>query len=299
MVVRCSRRLPSSMQTTCVATDRYLELLTAADLESLATASGADLSRPRLAVDPDALTRALGADDTYRALFGPDAPVTGVSPTLVFAIVVHRGGNEIATANYVPERVGTRVMVPVFDNARLASYAASPEHRLFVVELLGSFTKVLSGPRWERRAGRWRKRRFSELDPVDMARLVVETPAPERAGVYRRLGDLALFLTGVFPDHAARQTLTGVEIERLLRSIPRRLRPDVITELERVDGLGPLMTTLGPRWYRLAARNVVVPRLGEHLDAVADEFDLIRRFMVFLADRYLFGRRERLFPWRP
>lgn len=287
------------MQTMRVATDRYLELLTTTDLESLAAASGTELSRARLAVDPGALTRALASDETYRALFGPDAPLTGISPMLVFAVVVHRGGNEIATANYVPERVGARVLVPVFDNAQLAAYASSAAHRLFVVELLGSFTKVLSGARWERRAGHWRKRRFSELDPTHLAQLVGETPAAERAGVYRRLGDLALFHTGVFPDHAARATLGNIEIERLLRSIPTRLRADVISELERVDGLAALLTALGPRWYRLAARNVVVPRLGEHLDAVADDFDVARRFLVFVADRYLFGRREWLFPWKP
>jgi hypothetical protein len=279
--------------------DRYLELLTRSDVEALAGAAGVDLSRPALAADPDRLGRALAAEATYQALFGPEAPTTGISPMLVFAVVVHRGANEVATVGHVPERVGFRVLVPVFDGQRLAAYATSAAHRLFVVELLGSFTRVLSGRRWERRAGHWRKRRFSELEPTDLAQLVAETPAPERAGVYRRLGDLSLFLTGVFPDHAARTTLSAIEIERLLRSIPRRARPEVITELERVDGLGAVLNALGPRWYRLAARHVLVPRLGDDLDRVADDFDLTRRFLVFLADRYLFARRQWLFPFQP
>jgi hypothetical protein len=282
-----------------VVVDRYLELLTSSDVEALAWAAGTDLSRPALAADPDRLDRALGSEATYQALFGPEAPTTGISPMLVFAVIVHRGAAEVATVGHVPERVGFRVLVPVFDGQRLAAYATSEQHRLFVVELLGSFTRVLSGPRWERRAGHWRKRRFSEMEPTDLARLVAETPAPERAGVYRRLGDLSLFLTGIFPDHAARTTLSSIEVERLLRSIPRRARPDVITELERVDGLGAVLRALGPRWYRLAARHVMVARLGDDLDRVADEFDLARRFLVFIADRYLFARREWLFPWQP
>jgi hypothetical protein len=43
----------------------------------------------------------------------------------------------------------------------------------------------------------------------------------------------------------------------------------------------------------------MVPRLGDDLERVADDFDLTRRFLVFLADRYLFARREWLFPWQP
>ena len=34
-----------------------------------------------------------------------------------------------------------------------------------------------------------------------LASLLHIVPEDERPGVYRRLGDLALFLTGVFPDH--------------------------------------------------------------------------------------------------
>jgi hypothetical protein len=137
------------------------------------------------------------------------------------------------------------------------------------------------------------------MEPSDLALLVAETPPPERAGVYRRLGDLALFLTGIFPDHAARTTLSSIEIERLLRSLPRRARQEVISELERVDRLGAVLTALGPRWYRLAARHVMVPRLGDDLERVAGDFDLTRRFLMFLADRYLFARRDWLFPWQP
>ena len=60
------------------------------------------------------------------------------------------------------------------------------------------------------RAGRrtrdgWR-RRLSEPDPVRLAAMVEQVPLPERAGVYRRLGVLWLFLTG-FPDR--RSLLSG------------------------------------------------------------------------------------------
>ncbi len=71
--------------------------------------------------------------------------------------------------------------------------------RLFLAELLSSYTHVASGTVWAKSGGRWRRRRFSELDPVQLARLAEVVPDWERLAVYRRLGDLALFLTGVFP----------------------------------------------------------------------------------------------------
>ena len=63
-----------------------------------------------------------------------------------------------------------------------------------------------------------RTRRFSELDPVRMAGLLEAVPQAERPGVYRRLGDVALFLTGVFPDYATTRALGPVNAARLLRA---------------------------------------------------------------------------------
>ena len=280
---------------------RYLELLGESDLALLGRASGLGLGAAGFRANPAAITTALRADGTFASLFGPepDATLTGISPLLVFAVLVHRGAAEVATAGYVTERVSSQLVVPVFDSRQLALFAAETQRRLFVVELLGSFTRVMSGPRWERRAGRWHRRRFSELDPASLALLLRDSPRPERPGIYRRLGDLALFLTGVFGDHVGRRTLSGVDVERLLRSIPDSERPDVIAELDRVDGLSPLLRALGPRWYRLAARTSIAPATVRGLETIAEEFDLARRFLVFVTNRYLFERRDRLFPWQP
>ena len=86
----------------------------------------------------------------------------------------------------------------------LREFFAADGRRLFLTELLTSYTRVASGSTYVRTARGWRRRRFSELDPLRLASLLDAVPEAERPGIYRRLGDLALFLTGVFPDRTDR-----------------------------------------------------------------------------------------------
>jgi len=280
-----------------VTAERYLELLGPVDRALLDQGTGGDGTGQRFASDPGGLITALGSEAAFSFIFGETDDVAAVSPMLLFAVVVHRGATEVATSGHVTERVGGRMLVPVFDSGNLAAFAADEWRRLFLVELLGSFTKVASGARYERHGGRLRKRKFSELDPASLAELLLSAPAAERPGLWRRLGDLALFTTVVFPDHAVRHTLSPLELERILRSIPRRDRPQLVEQLDSFDALDPLLRALGPRWYRLAAENAVIPGTGEFFRGVADDFDTARRFLAFLSDRYLFNRRTWLFPF--
>lgn len=282
---------------------RYVELLSETDLTVLGRVSGhrsSDDAPEWFRVDPTRIDAALDDVATYEGLFGSESthPFEIAAPLLVFAIVIHRGAAEIGEHTHVPERFGSRLLVPVFDGEMLARFTSTSAARLFLVELLGSYTRVLSGPHWERSRGRWRRRRFSEMNPAQLAQLAVSLPYEDRAGVYRRLGDLALFLNGVFPDHAARQTLTPIDLERILRSVPERSRGELVRLLQadRIDATGPVLGALGPQWYRLAANLVPIPSMSIQLADAAENFDHARRFLNFVTDRYLWKRRDRLFP---
>ena len=282
---------------------RYAELLSETDLNVLGRVSGLRPGGDGAAwfrAEPARIASALDERATFAGLFEEaDAePLEQVTPLLVFAVIVHRGAAEIGDHTHVPERYGSRLVVPVFDGERLARLTAEPATRLFLIELLGSYTRVLSGPRWERSRGRWRRRRFSEMNPGQLAQLAAGLPLEERAGAYRRLGDLALFLNGVFPDSSARRTLSPIDLDRLLRSLPDRQRVEPLRLLrsDRVDGTGPVLATLGPVWYRLAAELVPIPPMRAQLSDMADRFDQARRFLNFVTDRYLWKRRDWLFP---
>src|SRR5262249_40348989 len=116
-----------------------------------------------------------------------------------------------------PDAPGRGSGGPCSAAGRRRGFWAEPERRLFLAELLASFTRVASGRYRSRVGGRLRTRRFSELDPVRLAGLLEAVPRAERPGVYRRLGDVTLFLTGVFPDYAATTVLRPVNAARLLR----------------------------------------------------------------------------------
>jgi hypothetical protein len=285
----------------------YAGHLTDADLGLLVTATGAGTGgstaaggaagADSLRGDPERLLALLEQPAAFRAVLGQgDDPArgwtVGASPFLVFAVLVHREAAELAGLGHVPERTGLRQRVPLFDAPALRDFLAAPDRKLFLAELLASFTRVASGRYRVRAGGRTRTRRFSELDPVRLAGMVEAVPAAERPGVYRRLGDVSLFLTGVFPDYAAREALGPVNAARLLRAA--RLPGDQQQRLAGVPAI-ELLEYLGARWYR-AARDlapVTTARITLAAD-VADRFRQARRVLNHLADRYLLAPGQ---PW--
>jgi hypothetical protein len=185
----------------------------------------------------------------------------------------------------------------VFDTPELRDFLQSAQRRLFLAELLASFTRVASGRYWVpggQPGSRPRSRRFSELDPVRLAGLLDVAPEESRPGIYRRLGDVSLFLAGVFPDYSATHALGPVDASRLLRSA--RVSSAERDELADVPALD-LLEYLGARWYRaaLAAAPVRTARLAV-VEEVADRFRQARRVLNHLADRYLIGPAS---PWFP
>jgi hypothetical protein len=226
------------------------------------------------------------------------------SPFLVFALAVHRLLAELRGAGHVAEFAGPRRRIVVLGTADLVEVLAEPWRRLYLVELLASFTHVASGSVLVRTRRGLRRQRFSELDPVRLASLLEVLPEVEHAGVYRRLGDLALFLTGVFPDHTALRGLGEIDRARLWRSTgaggpasPHGAEAPPTLDLLGRGGAVGLLEELGSRWYRLAARRVVGPASGTAsvLDDLAARFGPARRALNVLTDRYLLPRRGQLF----
>lgn len=272
----------------------YANHLTDADLGLLASVAGADTGTAAdassLRSDPVALLRLLEHPGAFRTVLGPGGTAPGqavpASPFLVFAVSVQRAAAELASAGHVPERTGPRQRVPLFDAPALRDFLAAPARRLFLAELLASFTRTAGGQYRAVVRGRPRARRFSELDLARMAGQLETVPEADRPGVYRRLGDVALFLTGVFPDYAVAHALGPVSATRLLRAaqVPPR-QHEQLTTAPAID----LFEYLGARWYRVAwslapARTA---RLAVVAD-VADRFRQARRVLNHIADRCLF-----------
>ena len=261
--------------------DRWLEHLRDDDLALLTRATGRRAG-------PGQIEALLADPAAYQAVFTPRGdPLLRASPFLVFALAVHQTAAELEAASFVPEWSGRQGRVAVFDAPALRGFLAAPARRLFLAELLASYVHVASGSFWVRTDRGWQRRRYSELDPVRLAALLDVVDEAERPGIWRRLGDLALFLTGIFPGHTDARGFGPVPAARLLRSAS--LGRD---EAEVGGGLA-LLELLGRRWYRLAVAGA--PGLAV-VGEVADRFDQARRVLNLVADQHLSGHRERWFP---
>lgn len=264
----------------------YLEHLTDADLRALARPAGIDPNRAiKLRRHPAAVVRLFDNRELFDQVYGQDPKrLVGVSPFFAFLVAVHRAVAELADANFVAERSAPRQQVPLFDTPRLRDFLSDPARRLFLAELLTSFVKVASGRYRTRTTRGWRSERFSELDPVRMAQFVEQTPAAYRPGYYRRLGDVSLFLTGVFPDYVQTRAFGPFDVDRLLRAAGLAPDADDLADSPPIQ----LLERLGQRWYRQASQTAPVQTIQlAVVSQVAGRFQDARRVLNHIADQYL------------
>lgn len=265
----------------------FVERLSGHDLRVLAgldDASGStDELRRRLIGDPRSVETYLSDPRLFDLLF-EDAVTDGIqvlTPALAFAVLVHRTVRDLESMRYVPEWVGAGERLPVFDVDSLREFVDEMTRRYLVIELLTSFTRVASGSMWVRTRRGYRWRRYSELDPLSLAEMVGGLPVERRAPGYRRLGDVALFLTGVFPDHTARNPLSAMRRARLVDST------GVEADWDTETGYVHFLEEVGRRWYDRAADGSFLPPEGQVLQDIAANFTQARRFLNYLADTYL------------
>lgn len=261
----------------------YLEHLSDRDLRLLAEAASlGEVSRQDLRQSPESLADLLANPELFESLFGEDPVVeVGVTPFLVFAAIVNQAARDLRSSPHFPEWVGTGRRLPVFDSSTLAELVEDAVRRYFLIEFLASFTTVASGSSWVRTERGYRRKRWSELDPVAMSQMVAQLPASAKSAGYRRLGDVALFLSGVFPDHTSRHPLGELARARLAASAG-------VDDAED-EGDMRFLEVIGSGWYEKAvdsADRLVAGGL-EHLIDMAGHFTDARRFLNYLTDQYL------------
>jgi hypothetical protein len=256
----------------------YVERLSEQDLATLAAIVNADPAHLILDLQrrPWAVNDLLSDPAVFETILDrKDPPFIGASPFLLFAVLVHHVAGELRQATYVNDWTGPKSRLPVFDVAPLQEFLEDPGRGFFLASLLASFATPVPPPV-----------PADPLDLHDLASWVDHALPADRIELLRRLGDLSLWRSGVFPDSTGPHPLETPEAQFLGHTAG-------LSHLQLVDlcdggrispGLDAL-ETLGSHWYGAAAGSPGVPPI---LSDVAHRFRAARRILNHLSDRYLY-----------
>jgi hypothetical protein len=207
-------------------------------------------------------------------LLREDEVLIRVSPFLLFVVLLRQVRRDLEHEVYVYE-VGARgSRIPVFEAPQVAALLSEPGIRDYLAEMLACFTRTNSAFLYWREEGSWRRRRISDLDMDDMI-LVCRLVEPRwKAVLFKRIADIALFLSGIYPDH------TSLFVARPRASFTHtRTIPDYEQE--------------GQRFYELAARDADDSAVGSACEMLSKKFTLARHALNTLSDRYFRSFRAR------
>ena len=225
-----------------------------------------DLLEPMLE-DPKLVQRLFREKETF----------VRISPQLLFSLLLRRLRNDLEKEAYVYDVEPRGKRIPVFEAPAVAQMLADKQTRDYLADMLSSFARTDSGVVYWKERGTWHKRRFSDIDMDDMIALACLVDPEMRPALYKRVADIALFLSGIFPDHAA-----------VFLSRPKTVLADKRTPKDYEQQ--------GKRFYTLAAREPDLVHWRPALQSLAEKFAFARRALNTLSDRYLKTQRTRYFP---
>jgi hypothetical protein len=198
-----------------------------------------------------------------------------ISPCLLFSVLLRRVRSDLQKEAYVNE-VGPRgKRIPVFEAPAVAEMLTDKKTRDYLADMLSSFARTNSGVVYWKERGTWHKRRFSDVDMDDMIALAGIVDPEMRPALYKRVADIALFLSGIFPDYAA--FISG---RRIMLANKRTLKD---------------YEEHGKRFYAMAARETDQVYWRPALEVLAEKFTFARRALNTLSDRYLKRQRTGFF----
>ena len=191
-----------------------------------------------------------------------------VSPYLMFGVLLRRVRRDLEGQSFVFDRDTSGKRIPVFEAPKAVQLLGDPAMREYLIEMLCSFVRTNTGLLYWKERGAWHKRKFSDVDMDDMIALCHLVEPPFKPRLYKRVADIALFLTGIYPDHISlfvRQPRS--------QAARRRTVPDYERE--------------GRRFYALAAREAEPPCPASVFEGLAEKFTLAREALNTLNDCYL------------
>jgi hypothetical protein len=209
-------------------------------------------------------------------LFRDEEALVRVTPHMLFSVLLRRLRRELEKEAYVLDLDTKGKRIPVFEGPAVAEMLSDKQTCDYLAEMLSSFARTNSGIIYWKERGTWHKGRFSDIDLDDMVELARIIDPEMRPALYKRIADIALFLSGIFPEHSAH--VAG--FRKTMFSAKRTLK-----EYEQA----------GKRFYHVAARETDQIHWKPVLGTLAEKFTLARLALNSLSDRYVKTLRAQYF----
>ena len=143
----------------------------------------------------------VGDERVYQKLAGDDEVFVKISPPLYFEVLLRRALNDMRVATHTVERAG-RQSIPVFDTPDVVEFLGRPGVVDYLAHMLASFTRIQSHVGLVRMRGGVRRRlRYNDMDIDSLVRLCATADENHRLSLYKRIADVCLFVSGIFPDY--------------------------------------------------------------------------------------------------
>ncbi len=233
--------------------------------------------------DPEVLNQVLENDTLFARIAQDERFFVQVSPYLYFELLLRRVIRDIERESYTLERIGYRTVVPVFDGKKVLEVLARETLRDYLVELLVSFIRINNFTVYIRRGqGVYFKKTLSDFDLELLVELSERVEEPYRFIFLKRAGDIALFVSGIFPE----QLFGGLHASFAKRTWLRHFR-----------GRGEELEEKGVELYRRASESAVAReyQLDDLLLYIADNFRFTKKPLNVMTDRYLSFRKYDIF----
>jgi len=217
---------------------------------------------------PDIVDEMLDDPKLSDRLLNSSEAFAQVSAWFFFTVLLRCVCRDLEQRTFIYEIGANGQRIPIFEAENVAELLAERTTREYLADMLAAFTRANSAQVFWEENGILRQRDFNDTDMDDMIAVANLVQKESRPALFKRIADIALFLSGIYPDHTPlfiacpRNAFRG-----------RRTLQDYEAE--------------GRRFYELAAREMDPLHIRTACWTLSGHFTLARHALNTLSDRYL------------
>lgn len=232
---------------------------------------------------PDLVEIMMENEKLFRQVQAEEDVFLKISPFLLFSILIQQTKRQLEKKSSTMEITSRREHLPVLYAEDAVALLLNKDVRAYLARMLASFTRADSTTVVYCARGLTYQRHFSELDFDDVLELAKLVELPYRYDFYKRLADISLFLTGIFPEYIGGTPNEISHIAARYSGHSGRTMHDFEED--------------GRRYYELASTYEEAREQGlDHvLSQFAEKFTTIRKPLNYLSENLITKHRSKWF----